>query len=486
MESARRIAGPSDRILPTLVRRRNFAVIAAVVTVCFVNAELAAWLPAMGVARAQEAAPAASSGARRLALFVVPKAKKDEMSAMFLKALLRGAADRLATAGVERAPTSPVADPAAIAVVRAKVEEGRRALAAQKWDEALKAYTAAQAELDKCLAAADRALVARTYKGLGVALLAAKRADEAKAAIKRSLIAYPGQKAVEYAYNLETRNLFQTALREIEESPNGLVSVATNPSVAEVYVDFVSRDFSPAKVSGLAAGEHVVTVWRDGYQAWSRFVTVKGGPEEAVNADLAPSATGKAIEEALAAVTKNYEKGKPADAEMAKLAEVAVATDVVVVLASAEKGGGFALTGGSWSSAGVKPINVPLPRDATLVSTTQGVLATALGMALPAESAMGQLEPPPVAMPIAEGGAGVPAAEGAEGEYLIDPNKAIFGDAGKKQETTPIVKEWWFWVAVVGGAALVGGGITGIVLATKGGEAGAATRDLRINLLGPR
>lgn len=464
----------------TLIKKRFIRPIAVLVIAFFVNAELCSF----GVAFAQTNTPEQSK-ARRLALFVLPKTKKDETTAMFVKALLRGVTDRLVSVGVERAPTSPVEDPGAIAIVRAKVEEGRRALNAQKWEDALNAYSTAQKELDKCLAIAGSALVARTYKGLGISLIAMKRLEEATAAVKRSLLAYPGQKAAEYAYNLESRNLFQTTQREIEESPSGLLSITTSPPGAEVYVDFVSRDFSPTKVSGIPAGEHVVTIFKDGYQAWSKFVTVLGGPEEKLNVELIPTATSKALEDALTAAARTIEKGRPGQSEMARLAEVAIATDVILVTVTEGKGRGFTVTGASYGDYGIRPINTTLPRDANIMTSAYGLVTAALDIEVPQEIASGPLEPAPVALPSATA---VPAISGAaeEGEYLIDPNSPIFKDTGKKEEGRPIVKEWWFWVAVVGGAALVGGGITGIVLATRGGETGSATRDLKINLVGPR
>ena len=78
-----------------LTRMRRLAWVAAVVAVAFVQAEL---IPILSVATAQ--AQTAAGTPRKLALFVVPKSKKDEIPAMVLKGLLRQTADRLAESGV--------------------------------------------------------------------------------------------------------------------------------------------------------------------------------------------------------------------------------------------------------------------------------------------------------------------------------------------------------------------------------------------------
>ena len=461
---------------PTLVRRKGFAWVAGVVAMTFVQAEL---IPLAALAQG-----APTGGPHRLALFVSAKTKKDDLSAMFLKALLRGAADRLVQQGYERAPTSPVEDLGALATVRSKVEDGRRQLGAQKWEDALNAYVQGEVELQKCLGGADRALVARVYKGLGIALANVRRTEEAKTAMKRSLAIYPDQKPGEYAYNLETQNIFKAAQREIVESPNGLMNISTNPPQAEVYVDYQSRDFSPVKVSGLTAGDHLVTVFHDGNLLWSKFVPVRGGPEENLDAALVPATNGKALDEALAATLKALDKGKGAQPELARLAEASVATDVVVLQVAAEKTGGFLLTGSYYANGNEKPLRKALPRDATLVGATQSVLADALGVSLPPDAGLAQLEPLPVAMPTTGGEAGVQPMGGEGEDSMVDPNSPIFRDTGAKSSRIQVEKEWWFWVALLGGAALIGGGAYGIWKASKGGGAGAPTGDLQINLHG--
>jgi len=67
--------------------------------------------------------------------------------------------------------------------------------------------------------------------------------------------------------------------------PVGIIDVTTVPYLAEVYVDDSSLGYSPAKFT-LPAGKHVIRVQKDGYQTWSKDVTVLDSSEFTVYAEL--------------------------------------------------------------------------------------------------------------------------------------------------------------------------------------------------------
>ena len=474
MDADNRISG-SFRIRPSVMRRRWFPAVAGAVVLTFLQAELAVWvaLPG-GVAVAQEA------GARRLALFVVAKSKKDDTAAMVLHGLLRGTADRLAQAGVERAWTSAVADPGALSGAVVRVDEGRKALAAGKSDDALRVYGEAEVALNKALGAADRALVAKVYKGLGVAQ-AAKSPDRAKAAMRRSNVVYPGQKPAEYAYAAEARDMFAGVVQEAEQGANGSLSVTASSAGAEVYVDGDFRGFSPARVAGLSGGDHLVTVWHDGSNLWSQFVAIRAGVEESLEVPLVAADGLRELPEAVGAVAKALDKGKFADADAARLATLTRATDVVVLQVSMEKAG-FGVAGMHWRAGTATQIKRLLPRDATLVAAAQAILADSLGVNAPIEAPLAQLEPAPVAMP---GAAAMQPLPGQEGEdQVIDPNSPIFKETGKKSTGMKVVKQWWFWTAI---AVVAGGAATGIYFLSRSGGGGhGPTGNLTLTLHGAK
>lgn len=456
---------------PSLHRKKWFPGVCLALVAALVGGDLAG--VGAGVAWAQEA-----KGPRRLALFVVPKSRSDETAALLLKGLFRTLADRLQAAGIERAATSPVEDPGAIARVRAAVEDGRKALDANRWAEALKAFTEAEQGLQGALGVADRALVARVYKGLGVALAGLHRLDEARRAMHRSLAVYPNQDAASYAYSLDTRNLFSQVQREVQDLPNGALVVSTTPEAAEVYVDYEFRGFSPVRVAGLTAGDHLVTAWLEGHQVFASFATVQGGADDRVDADLKTTSATTAIRANIAVALRAMGKGRPVDDAAAGLAAATDATDVVF-LRVAQAPGGFVLSGFHRGPAGVRPVQATLQRDATLVQSAQALFGDTVGTAVPAEAVLAPLDAPAVAMPGPAGEVGAPL--GGEGEeYVIDPNSPIFKDTAKKPEEAGIVTRWWFWTAI---GAVVGGAVAlGVVLGRRSSEAASPEGKVQILL----
>lgn len=466
-------------MMPSLSRKRWFPAVALMLAVTFIGTDVGLRLGMSGsLAWAQED----QDGARRLALFVVQKSRNDATAALILKGLLRTTGDRMVPAGIERAFTSPVMDPGSLAVVKKQVEAGFKALNTGNWEGALKAYLDAEVNLAKCRGIADRALVARVYKGLGLSFVNTGKPDQAKKSIHRSLVVYPNQQASEYSYNLESRKAFEKVLRGIQDAPNGSLDIQASVGAAEVYVDFEFRGFSPVRVSGLPAGEHLVTVYAEGKRLYSEFATVKGGADDTVKPVLGAAVGGSEIASSMAVLEKALKRGQATGVPSARLAAATDATDVVFLLVSGGKDG-FELEGVHWNVAKTTPLQKTLARDATLVLSAQQMLADALGTAIPAEAEYGQLDSPPVALP----GADASAMDAADGEdYVIDPDSPIFKDTGAKAEEFDLVKQWWFWTAL-GAVVAVGLGVGLGVGLSSGGDSGPANAgDLNITIAGPQ
>lgn len=417
---------------------------------------------------------------RKLALFLIPLSKKDETATVALKGLLRGVADRLVNIGIERADTSPADDPNAIGIVRTKVEEGKKALNSGAWDQALRLFNEAEIELKKCFGAVDRATIALIYKGLGVSLLMAKRPDEAKNALRTSLLIYPEQRQSEYAYSLEARNMFAQVQREVQDASEGTIVVTTNPQQAEVYIDGEFKGLSPVRVSGMKEGDHLVTIFYEGYNAYGQFISVKGGAESPLNVMLMPMIDAAEYDQAIEEAQNAVIKGKKADSEGARLAKVTQATDVIFLLVKGEKTS-FTLSGFYWRGGQATEIKKSLVKDATLVQSSQELLTVALGVKMPPETPLPSLEGARVALPEGKRMETL-GSEGGE-EFLVDPNSPLFKDVEKKEAKKEFYQQWWFWTAV--GAVVAGGAGAGIYFLSKGGETSSGPRgDLKINIRG--
>ena len=75
-----------------------------------------------------------------------------------------------------------------------------------------------------------------------------------------------------------------------ESASEGGLSVVTDPPGASVYVNGESRGVTPLQIDRIAAGEHRVTVVKDGYLENSRVVRVEAGRKQALELELTSSA----------------------------------------------------------------------------------------------------------------------------------------------------------------------------------------------------
>jgi PKD repeat protein len=75
-------------------------------------------------------------------------------------------------------------------------------------------------------------------------------------------------------------------------SGTGTISVTTDPSGAEVYLDDVLRGASPAIIPNLAAGSHILRLEREGYQTMRVPVTISDGKTTEYSTALIPDSSG--------------------------------------------------------------------------------------------------------------------------------------------------------------------------------------------------
>jgi tetratricopeptide (TPR) repeat protein len=470
-------------LIPTTAGRRRLAMVAVAVLAGFLHVDLVRPLALRWGAEAYAQAPA--SGARSLGIVVVPRKKGDETAAMVVRGLLRGVSDRMVGQGLGRAPVSPVDNPAAVGDIEALVALGAKAMTDGKWAEALDAYRKAETALATGLPLAPRALVARVYKGLGLSLQQNRRQMQAKEMVRRAVLLWPGQKQSEYAYNLETKNLFLQIQREVVDSPTGSLMVETSDPGAEVYVDYEFRGFSPIQVKDLTTGDHLVQVFLDGFNAEARFATVRGGAEERVDFLMAESMNAPDIRNGMKAITRAAGKNAVAGAEAGTLARAVGATDLLAAQAYME-GGSLVVEGLYWRDGNAVPVRERLPQSDELPVRAEALLVRLAGVETGPDTAQGALDAPAVVLP-GSGGGGLALPDVTElGEdAMIDPNSPIFKETAKKDKQFNVVKKWWFWTALaVGVGAIAGVTYWGVTRSDEAG--GPPTGRLNITLNGVR
>jgi hypothetical protein len=471
-------------LVPTTAGRRRTAVVAVAVLAGFVHVELARPF-LVGIGAPAHAQASTVEPDRSLGIVVAPRKKGDETAAMVVRGLLRGVADRMISQGVKRAPVSPVDNPVAVADIQALVTQGAQAMTDGKWTEALDFYRKAEEGLQTVLPLAPRALVARVYKGLGLSLQQNRRQMQAKEMVRRAVLVWPGQKQSEFAYNLETKNLFLQIQREVYDSPTGSLLIETSDPGAEVYVDYEFRGFSPIEVPNLTTGDHLVTVFLDGYNAEARFATVRGGSSERVDFLMAESMNAPEIEAGVKAVSRSSKRSAAPEATIAKMAEAAGATDLLAAVASIQ-GDALVVDGVFWRSGKLVTVSERLPQSAELPARAEALLVRLTGVETGPDVAQGALDAPTVVLPSSDSGVALVDVSQVGDDVMVDPNSPIFRDTGKKDKQFNVVKKWWFWTALIVGVGAIAGVTYWGVTSTGSDEGKGPTGRLNITLNGVR
>lgn len=468
-------------LIPTTAGRRRLVAVAVAVMAGFLHVELARpFAVGVGASAYAQGAP----GERTLAIVVVPRKAGDETAAMVVRGVLRGIADRMVGQGVGRAPVSPVDNPAPIAEIEDLVRQGAQAMTDARWAEALDLYRRADNQLATVLPLAPRALITRVYKGLGLSLQQNRRQMQAKEMIRRAVLLWPGQKQSEYAFNLETKNLFLQIQREVVDSPTGALMIETSDPGAEVFVDFEFRGFSPIQVKGLTTGDHLVSVYLDGFNAEARFVTVRGAAEERVDFMMAEAMNSPEVRDGVKPILRQAAKGTVAQAESDRLAKAVKATDLLVAQAFIDAGN-IVVEGVFGRDGRYEIVREKLPQSGELPTKAEALLVRLVGVETGPDVAQGALDAPTVVLPGAGGPAMVDLSEVGD-DVMIDPNSPIFRDTGKKDKQFNVVKKWWFWTALAVGVGAIAGVTYWGVTSTRSDEGGGATGRLNITVNGVR
>lgn len=104
--------------------------------------------------------------------------------------------------------------------------------------------------------------------------------------IKQALAINPQLEPDPQIFNPDDRKTFSDAAQALLSRPKGDLSITSNPSYAEVYVDGRFAGVTPLALEGLAEGRHYVRVVKDGLRSWGKVLDVKGGKETSSTASL--------------------------------------------------------------------------------------------------------------------------------------------------------------------------------------------------------
>lgn len=419
--------------------------------------------------------PALAQG-RTVAAFVLPESKTQVQAATVMSSILREQMSKLE--GIEVRTGAPAGNSQAAIEGERLANQGFAALNTGNKGGALEAFQKAFDVLAQNPGVGSIRLHARVAKGLGVASFLAGQTDKGKELIKRSLLLYPAQAAREYAYSVDTRNMYEFAKRQISELQRGSIEVRSTPDGAEVFVDGSFKGYTPITVQEMPAGSHLVEVVKDGYLRWSTAALVPEGGRVPTEAVLTASPSRSELNSALSSAGKAIGNDGRFGTAASQLMAVVDAREALVVTASLGATG-FVLNGHFVNLAGqVKPVSKTIARDANFYTNIEKFLASTLGAAPRALSKVDGLGEPPketVETVMKES-----SSTGAD--VAIDPDSPLFQIEDKKDEDS-ITDKWWFWTIIGVGAAAIAGTVTAIVLTTGDDDSGSgAVGNLSITL----
>ncbi|MEK7706365.1 MAG: PEGA domain-containing protein [Myxococcota bacterium] len=114
----------------------------------------------------------------------------------------------------------------------------------------------------------------------------------------------PGVEPDPRIFNPAMRSVYDQAVREATQRPQGSLSLSSNPSYARVYVDGRFVGVTPLAVEGLLEGQHYVRMVLPGYRAWGEVVELPGRMEISEVGTLKPTAKAQAYDAQSTAAVK--------------------------------------------------------------------------------------------------------------------------------------------------------------------------------------
>ena len=390
----------------------------------------------------------------RVGVMAVPARRRDKKLALPIQALFRNEVTKLLSTQLV-VPTG-ASDLSELSEIRGLVDRGNKLLRATKFSEAMPLYQEASDRIGMVDLVPDRRLLARLYKGLSICQWIDNNKDVARANTQRSRHLWPNQSDVEWAFNMETSRLFRDVTVGWETTPNGQITIKSSPSDAEVFVDGLSRGFSPVTVAQSSVGPHHIFVVRDGYMAHQSWVVVESEQQSNVGLRLKPIPNKAGFDRAVSRLKRAPTRAHRSLKNLKTLAAAHGGLDVMIVVTVRGTRGALELRGAVYKNGTAEPVRETLLQDAFLISNMRGLMRTWTGVDFGPD-----LESEPLETSVARDVSGPDVSDLNSGDptYIMG-GKDVFA-AEKRAQADTLFNKWWFWA---GAAVLVGGAVTAIVV----------------------
>lgn len=175
--------------------------------------------------------------------------------------------------------------------------------------EQLKAARASLRDMDHAKAVKSAAKARQAFEQMGghlepleryketlliIAVASAMQGDiqPAQKAFLDLLLLDPHLKLPKGNYESFVIDLFEQVKKGLSGQPLGSLSIKTDPTGANLYLDGKLKDVTPVSLDGVVAGSHLVMVKLPGYINWGKVVKVQAGNHEVIDLKLTPGQAG--------------------------------------------------------------------------------------------------------------------------------------------------------------------------------------------------
>ena len=416
---------------------------------------------------------------KRVAVFALPASPSEAKAALVMSRVLRENVSGLTN--VDLVAPAPVMNGQALPELQGMVERAYKEMNGKNVQEAMALLNQAKPLMEQILPVVPIRTVALFYKAYGVGLALSGNLAEARAALELSLTLWKDQNNLEYAYSVETLKLFTSISADLQSRPSAKLTAETTPENAVVVVDGREPSQSPATVTNLMAGTHLVRIVLDGHDQWAGFVRLNPGEENKISIALRPIPEKTVFDERLVGVSSVIKKDKEEARDELLALKAFLGADELIALEVSVVGESYELTGFHVKMDDtVFPAKRVLARDASFLAGVREFLSGLLESFYEIARKTEGLGGPPIDPALLQK-AGITTEQSST---VFDPDNPVFPSVELGKKKKPVTEEWWFWTATIGGTLVVAGVIILVVaLSDSGDGSGGPTGDIKVNLI---
>jgi hypothetical protein len=149
--------------------------------------------------------------------------------------------------------------------------------------------------------------------------------------LSQALEIFPRAEPDPRIFNPAMRKKFDDVAAQVQRRPTGKMTINSTPSYAEVYVDGTFRGITPLTVENLVQGQHLVHIYKPGYEPGGSLTGVQARADVPFNVSLKPLNAFETFEKnAESAASSALQTPRKIDNGMQELAKLTKAQNLLI------------------------------------------------------------------------------------------------------------------------------------------------------------